>query len=65
MAARPANALQVESSDSPAKPEDYVEVEGCRLVHPYHFDFCCSVKQRWLGKSIIDVFCHVSCERKS
>ncbi|KAL4430127.1 hypothetical protein ABPG77_004909 [Micractinium sp. CCAP 211/92] len=48
--------LKVESSDSPAKPEDYVTVGGYRLVKPYHFDFCCSVRQRWFGQNIIDIF---------
>ena len=98
-----AAALQVESSDSPAKPEDYVVVQGFRLVRsadfvrtppasdgrrrlaaggrrrccqqarqnnlapeqpcpqvkPYHFDFCCSVRQRWFGQNIIDIFTRV------
>ena len=73
----------VECSDSPAKCEDYLKVNGLRLVRcppldsssackthkkivlrsvqvkPYYFDFLCSVKQRWLGKTIIDVFSEV------
>jgi len=28
-------------------------------VKPYYFDFLCSVKKRWLGKTIIDVFSEV------
>ena len=28
-------------------------------VKPYHFDYCCSMKQRWFGQSIIDVFSRV------
>ena len=28
-------------------------------MKPYYFDFLCSVKQRWLGKTIIDVFSEV------
>lgn len=30
-------------------------------VIPYHFDFVCSVKQRWSGKNIIDIFSKVRC----
>ncbi|KAL4434182.1 hypothetical protein ABPG75_000623 [Micractinium tetrahymenae] len=52
----PHSELKVESSDSPAKPEDYVTVGGYRLVKPYHFDFCCSVRQRWFGQNVIDIF---------
>jgi 23S rRNA-/tRNA-specific pseudouridylate synthase len=47
-----------EASDSPCKPEDYVIVDGkYRLVRPYHFDFLCSIKQRWAGQTIVDIFC--------
>ncbi|KAA6423566.1 MAG: RNA pseudourine synthase 7-like [Trebouxia sp. A1-2] len=46
----------VESAETPAKSEDYIKVNGLRLVKPYYFDFLCSVKKRWLGKTIIDVF---------
>ena len=28
-------------------------------VKPYYFDFLCSVKKRWLGMTIIDVFAEV------
>ena len=28
-------------------------------VKPYYFDFLCSVKRRWLGMTIIDVFSEV------
>lgn len=94
--------LQVESSDSPSKPEDYVVVNGYRLVSapldctarrsrgppatpsaagggrrqhastprqpaapppsqvkPYHFEFCCNMRQRWFGQNIIDIFTRV------
>lgn len=30
-----------------------------RQVKPYHFDFCCNVRQRWLGQNIIDIFTRV------
>eukprot|EP00887_Chlorella_sp_A99_P000788 scaffold5.g788.t1 len=46
----------VESSDSTPCACDYVEVAGCRLVKPYYFDFVCTVRQRWLGQSIVDIF---------
>ena len=73
----------VESAESPVKSEDYLKVNGLRLVRrpprnssseckmhtqslfvwiqvkPYYFDFLCSVKKRWLGKTIIDVFSEV------
>lgn len=28
-------------------------------VKPYHFDFCCNVRQRWFGQNIIDIFSRV------
>jgi hypothetical protein len=84
-----------EASDTPIKPEDYLVVEGYRVVRcalkgvpstmtggraaelsstscrhglcpccaqqvkPYHYDFCCNVRQRWLGRSIVDIFSKV------
>lgn len=87
---------QIESAETPSKPDDYVVVNGYRLVSralhimlatsghrcrptalspkhapmlppphtgaqvkPYYFDFCCSVRQRWLGQNIIDIFTRV------
>ena len=50
---------QVESSESPARKEDYVIIDGVRLVRPYHFDFVCGMKQRWVGQSIVDIFARV------
>jgi len=29
-------------------------------VKPYHFDFSCSVRQRWFGQNIIDIFSRVA-----
>ena len=98
--------LTVESGDTPAKPEDYLFVNGHRLVSavpaagtsdqqpasagcgqplpppgsgspslaasplpalpgapqvkPYHFDYGCNMKQRWIGKNIIDIFTKAS-----
>lgn len=51
----------VELADTPAKADDYITVNGLRLVKPYYFDFLCSVKKRWLGMTIIDVFSEDSC----
>jgi hypothetical protein len=28
-------------------------------VKPYHFDYGCNMKQRWIGKNIIDIFSKV------
>lgn len=50
---------RVESSESLPQREDYVVVNGCRLVRPYHFDFVCNVRQRWVGQSIVDIFARV------
>lgn len=74
----------VESADSPASKDDYIRLQGLRLVidnstgvptsvrqvlksllvqvKPYYFDFLCSVKRRWLGMTIIDVFSEVCLE---
>ncbi|KAI3438886.1 hypothetical protein D9Q98_001301 [Chlorella vulgaris] len=54
--AKQAMLALAEASDTPIKPEDYLVVEGHRVVKPYHYDFCCNVRQRWLGRSIIDIF---------
>ena len=48
-----------ESSESPALAEDYAIIDGVRLVRPYHFDFVCGMKQRWVGQSIVDIFSRV------
>lgn len=78
----------VESADSPASQDDYIRLNGLRLVvittrrfvesaydtmlkqlllqvKPYYFDFLCSVKGRWLGMTIIDVFSEVSVDNGS
>lgn len=38
------------------RPEDYVVVDGLRIVLPYDFEFQCHVKKRWIGRSVVDVF---------
>eukprot|EP00252_Welwitschia_mirabilis_P003842 TRINITY_DN13913_c0_g1_i1.p1 TRINITY_DN13913_c0_g1~~TRINITY_DN13913_c0_g1_i1.p1 ORF type:complete len:504 (-),score=89.39 TRINITY_DN13913_c0_g1_i1:392-1903(-) len=47
-----------ESPDSPPKSDDYILLDGKRLVRPYYFEFIAYVKQRWSGKKIEDVFSH-------
>eukprot|EP00803_Ostreobium_quekettii_P004195 evm.model.scf_1301EXC.2 EVM.evm.TU.scf_1301EXC.2 scf_1301EXC:10784-21491(+) len=45
-----------EGSEPAARPDDYVVVDGLRLVKPYHYDFKCHVKRRWIGRTVVDVF---------
>mmetsp|Transcript_4382 Transcript_4382/g.8707 ORF Transcript_4382/g.8707 Transcript_4382/m.8707 type:complete len:419 (+) Transcript_4382:173-1429(+) len=47
---------KIESSDTEPRKDDFVISGPFRLVKPYHFDFVCSVKQRWAGQTIIDIF---------
>lgn len=39
-----------------AVEDDFIFRDGLRLVKPYFFDYFASVKRRWAGKSIADVF---------
>ncbi|XP_047340952.1 RNA pseudouridine synthase 7 isoform X2 [Impatiens glandulifera] len=44
---------------SPANPperQDYIFQDGVRYVKPYYFEFISHVKNRWAGKSIVDLF---------
>ncbi|KAL2935561.1 RNA pseudouridine synthase 7 [Bienertia sinuspersici] len=36
--------------------DDYIFHKGRRHVKPYYFEFICHVKNRWTGKTIVDVF---------
>ncbi|KAL6781612.1 hypothetical protein ACKKBF_B08725 [Auxenochlorella protothecoides x Auxenochlorella symbiontica] len=45
-----------ECAENLPRPEDYLTINGFRFVKPYHFDFSCSVKQRWGGQALLDVF---------
>ncbi|CAN6472255.1 unnamed protein product [Victoria cruziana] len=47
-----------ETTLNPPKREDYVFKDGRRLVKPYFFEFICNVKNRWAGKSVVDLFAH-------
>jgi hypothetical protein len=35
---------------------DYVTVDGVRLVRPYAFDFVCHVKRRQAGLNVVEAF---------
>ncbi|GAB4860381.1 hypothetical protein Ancab_035539 [Ancistrocladus abbreviatus] len=44
---------------TPANPphrDDYIFRNGRRHVRPYYFEFICHVKNRWAGKTIVDLF---------
>lgn len=44
---------------TPANPphrDDYICLNGRRHVKPYYFEFICHVKNRWAGKTIVDLF---------
>ncbi|GLI65020.1 hypothetical protein VaNZ11_008390 [Volvox africanus] len=45
----------IEDANSAPRPEDYVFVEGLRLVKPYYFDFKCFVKKRQDGKPLMQL----------
>ncbi|GIL76044.1 hypothetical protein Vretimale_5685 [Volvox reticuliferus] len=45
----------IEDADSAPRPEDYVYVDGLRLVKPYYFDFKCFVKKRQDGKPLMQL----------
>ncbi|MED6148717.1 hypothetical protein PIB30_055485 [Stylosanthes scabra] len=40
----------------PPHPHDYVFRNGIRYVKPYYFEFIAHVKNRWAGKTIVDLF---------
>lgn len=35
---------------------DYIYSNGIRYVKPYYFEFICHVKNRWAGKTVVDLF---------
>ncbi|CAM8914798.1 unnamed protein product [Rhodiola kirilowii] len=41
---------------NPPEKNDYVFVNGRRHVKPYYFEFISHVKNRWAGKTIVDLF---------
>lgn len=41
---------------NPPEKHDYIFRDGRRHVRPYHFEFISHVKNRWAGKTIVDLF---------
>lgn len=41
---------------NPPEKQDYIFRNGKRHVRPYYFEFIAHVKNRWVGKSIVDLF---------
>ncbi|KAI7986099.1 RNA pseudouridine synthase 7 [Camellia lanceoleosa] len=41
---------------NPPERHDYIFRNGVRYVRPYYFEFICYVKNRWAGKTIVDLF---------
>ncbi|XP_037491276.1 RNA pseudouridine synthase 7 isoform X2 [Jatropha curcas] len=41
---------------NPPEKQDYIIRDGRRHVRPYHFEFISHVKNRWAGKTIVDLF---------
>ncbi|CAN0906040.1 RNA pseudouridine synthase 7 [Linum grandiflorum] len=41
---------------NPPEMNDYIFRNGRRHVKPYYFEFVCHVKNRWNGKTIVDLF---------
>ncbi|XP_020965851.1 RNA pseudouridine synthase 7 isoform X5 [Arachis ipaensis] len=41
---------------NPPHPHDYIFRNGIRYVKPYYFEFIAHVKNRWAGKTIVDLF---------
>ncbi|XP_039789745.1 RNA pseudouridine synthase 7-like isoform X4 [Panicum virgatum] len=57
MAAPPGGAGIVwQTPANPPEPHDYVISNGRRYVRPYYFEFISHVKNRWAGKTIVDLF---------
>ncbi|XP_058103029.1 RNA pseudouridine synthase 7 isoform X2 [Magnolia sinica] len=41
---------------NPPQPQDYILRNGRRHVRPYYFEFISHAKNRWAGKTIVDLF---------
>ncbi|KAA8540657.1 hypothetical protein F0562_024424 [Nyssa sinensis] len=41
---------------NPPERHDYIFRDGIRYVRPYYFEFISHVKNRWAGKTIVDLF---------
>ncbi|XP_020679006.1 RNA pseudouridine synthase 7-like [Dendrobium catenatum] len=49
-------AIVWQTPANPPEPEDYIFFKGKRYVRPYYFEFISHVKNRWAGKTIVDLF---------
>ncbi|XP_020253537.1 RNA pseudouridine synthase 7 isoform X2 [Asparagus officinalis] len=45
-----------ESPANPPQAQDYIYRKGRRYVRPYYFEFISHAKNRWAGKTIVDLF---------
>ncbi|KAA8542082.1 hypothetical protein F0562_023234 [Nyssa sinensis] len=45
-----------ETPANPPERHDYIFRNGTRYVRPYYFEFISHVKNRWAGKTIVDLF---------
>ncbi|PIN25878.1 tRNA pseudouridine(32) synthase [Handroanthus impetiginosus] len=41
---------------NPPQRQDYIFQDGIRYVRPYYFEFISHAKNRWAGKTIVDLF---------
>ncbi|XP_038684188.1 RNA pseudouridine synthase 7-like isoform X2 [Tripterygium wilfordii] len=41
---------------NPPEKHDYILLNGMRYVRPYYFEFISHVKNRWAGKTVVDLF---------
>ncbi|MFS7910113.1 putative tRNA pseudouridine(31) synthase [Helianthus anomalus] len=41
---------------NPPERHDYIFRNGIRYVKPYYFEFISHAKNRWAGKTIVDLF---------
>ncbi|XP_039126144.1 RNA pseudouridine synthase 7 isoform X1 [Dioscorea cayenensis subsp. rotundata] len=41
---------------NPPEARDYIIRDGKRFVRPYYFEFVSYVKNRWVGKTVVDLF---------
>ncbi|XP_030937434.1 RNA pseudouridine synthase 7 isoform X2 [Quercus lobata] len=52
------NSMEIvwQTPANPPEPQDYILRNGRRHVRPYYFEFISHVKNRWAGKTIVDLF---------
>ncbi|WOL11451.1 RNA pseudouridine synthase 7 isoform X1 [Canna indica] len=49
-------AIVWQTPANPPEPHEYIFRNGKRYVRPYYFEFISHVKNRWAGKTIVDLF---------